>query len=82
MGPLVAIKHDNLAILPSASPKQLKGLSRGRIRLYMVFLYAFSNHLQLTFTWGYGTGLDGLLTLCNQFYIPVVFDRENNVKSL
>lgn len=75
MGPLVAIKHDNLAVLPSASPKRLKGLSRGRIRLYVVFLYAFPNHLQLTFTWRYGTSLDGLLTLCSQFYIPVVSER-------
>lgn len=82
MGPLVAIKHDNLAILPSASPKQLKGLSRGRIRLYVVFLYAFPKHLQLTFTWRYGTGLDGFLTPCSQFYIPVVFVRGNNVKIL
>lgn len=79
---MVAIKHGNLAIFPSASPKQLKGLSRGRIRLYLVFLYAFPKHLQLTFTWKYGTGLDGLPTLCSQFYIPVVFVRESNVKIL
>lgn len=51
IGPLVAIKHDYLAILPSSGPKQLKGLSRSRIRLYMVFLFAFPNHLQLTITW-------------------------------
>lgn len=79
---MVAIKHGNLAIFPSASPKQLKGLSRGRIRLYLVFLYAFPKHLQLTFAWKYGTGLDGLPTLCSQFYIPVVFVRESNVKIL
>lgn len=24
MGPLVAIKHDNLAVLPSQNPKQLR----------------------------------------------------------
>ena len=61
MGPLVAVKHDNLSVLPSPSPKQLKGLSTGGIRLYMVFLYAFPNHLQLTVTWRQGTGLNGLL---------------------
>lgn len=51
IGPLVAIKPDYLAVLPSSGPEQLKELSRNRIRLCMVFLFAFPNHLQLTITW-------------------------------